>query len=148
MSTKTFALNVLIGHYLKMFDLDLYFDTLIGQLSSHMIKSFAYLTNSECLLCNSYHGPRLNKYDLWLEMSTKTFALNVLIGHYLKMFDLDLYFDTLIGQLSSHMIKSFAYLTNSECLLCNSYHGPRLNKYDHFLNGHWYFFQVHTHIPH
>ena len=60
--TLTFLLNVLIGRQKKIMTLIFTLDVPNGQLNSHMIESFAYLTNSECLLCNGHCGPRLNKF--------------------------------------------------------------------------------------
>ena len=57
--TLTCALNALIGYYLDFTEVDW------SVLNCHMIKTFAYFINNQCLLCNSYHGPRLNKFNQW-----------------------------------------------------------------------------------
>ena len=59
--TFTFPFNVLIGHQ-EIMTLTLTLNV-IGQNCSHMIKLFAYLINSECLLHNSHHGLWLAKYN-------------------------------------------------------------------------------------
>ena len=65
--TLTFPFNVLIGHQKKTVTFTFTLNLLIGQLNSHMTELFAYLTNSECLLCNSHCGPRLAKQNRPLE---------------------------------------------------------------------------------
>ena len=58
----TFTFNILIGYQKTIMTFTFTLNALIGQLNSHTIKSLAYLTNSECLLCSSHHGPLLTKY--------------------------------------------------------------------------------------
>ena len=63
-------------------------------------------------------------YDEFLQkILTLTCALNALVTIWISQ--------RLIGQLNCHMMKTFAYLINNQCLSCNSYHEPKLNKYDH-----------------
>ena len=54
---------VLIDYLKDIMTLTFPLNVLIRQLNSHMMESFAYLTNSECLLCNSHRGPWLAVYD-------------------------------------------------------------------------------------
>ena len=58
--TFTFAFNALIDLKEEIITLTLTLNVLIGQFNSHMIDPFAYLTVSECLLCNCHVTATVN----------------------------------------------------------------------------------------